>query len=87
VTVRVKPGSAREAVGGDYGDALRVAVTAKPVNGHATEAVLRAIAAAFAVPRSDVTVYSGATGRTEILDISGPPEILKRRLAELRRGA
>lgn len=53
VRVRVKPGAARPVVGGSHGYAgdlaLVVAVTARAVDGAATEAVLRAVAEAFGV--------------------------------------
>ena len=41
ITVRVRPGAARAAVGGRYGQrALKVAVSARPVDGHALEQAL-----------------------------------------------
>lgn len=80
MTVRAKPGASRTAVGGQHGDALVVAVTAKPAGGKATEAVLRAVATAFGVSRSDVTLVIGAASRDKVIDIAGPPEALTQRL-------
>jgi hypothetical protein len=74
VAVRVKPAASRTAVGGRHGDALVVAVTAKPAGGRATEAVLRAIADAFGVRRSSVTLVFGAASRDKVIDIAGPAE-------------
>lgn len=75
IAVRVRPGASRTRVGGSYGDAaapqLVVAVTARAVGGAATEAVLCAVAEAFAVRRRDVRLISGATARTKVLDIAG----------------
>lgn len=71
VAIRVKPGSARTLVGGRHGDALVVAVTARAVDGKATEAALRAVADAFDVKRRDVTLVSGAASRDKVVDISG----------------
>ncbi len=71
VAIRVKPGSARTAVGGRHGDALVVAVSARAVDGKATEAALRAVADAFAVRRRDVTLVTGATNRDKVVDIPG----------------
>jgi uncharacterized protein (TIGR00251 family) len=72
VAIRVKPGSSRTVVGGRYGsDALIVAVTARAVDGKATEAALRAIAAAFGVRRAAVTLVAGATSRDKVVRIDG----------------
>lgn len=68
--VRVKPGSSRTRVGGRHGaDALVVAVTAKAVDGAATEAVLRAVAEALGIPRRSVTLLVGATSRDKVLGV------------------
>lgn len=83
IAVRVKPGASRTAAGGRHGGALVVSVTAKPVRGKATEAALRAIADAFAVPRSSVTLIAGAASRDKVIGIAGTPEALARRLDAL----
>jgi uncharacterized protein len=85
VAVRVKPGASRPVVGGRRGDALVVAVTAKPVGGQATEAVLRAVAEAFGVSRSSVTLVTGMTSRDKVIGITGPPDALATRLEALLR--
>jgi uncharacterized protein len=71
LAVHVKPGSARAVVGGRHGDALVVSVTARTVDGKATEAALRAVAEAFGVPRSDVTLVTGATSRHKVMRVDG----------------
>ena len=84
--VRVRPGAARARVGGSYGDAgaLVVAVTERAVDGKATAAVLRAVAAALGVPRSAVTLFIGATSRDKVLLVADPPADLEARLEALR---
>jgi uncharacterized protein YggU (UPF0235/DUF167 family) len=61
-------------VGGRYGDALVVAVTARAVDGKATEATLRAVAEAFGVRRRAVRLVVGATNRTKVVEISDADE-------------
>jgi hypothetical protein len=85
VALRVKPAASRTAVGGRHGDALVVAVTAKPVDGKATEAALRAVAQAFGVSRSSVTLVTGAASRDKVIGIAGPAQALAERLDELLR--
>jgi uncharacterized protein YggU (UPF0235/DUF167 family) len=79
VAIRVKPGSARTSVGGRYGEALVVTVTARAVDGKATEAALRAVADAFDVKRRAVTLVTGAASRDKVVDIDGEPAALSAR--------
>lgn len=71
VTIRVRPGSAREQVGGSHGGALVVRVHAPAVGGRATAAAVAALAAAFGVPRHAVRLVSGASSRTKVVDVDG----------------
>ncbi len=71
ITVRVRPGSARPGVGGEHDGALVVRVSARAVDGRATDATLDAIADAFGVRRHAVTLIAGATSRTKIVDVAG----------------
>ncbi len=86
VGVRVQPGSPRTVVGGSRGGALLVRVTARPVQGKATEAALRAVAAAFGVRRADVRLVSGGTSRDKVMDIGGDPDSLAARFHALLAG-
>jgi uncharacterized protein YggU (UPF0235/DUF167 family) len=79
-------------VGGERGGALVVRVSARAVDGQATEAALAAVAAAFGLRRRAVTLVAGASSRTKILQVEGAdPAALSRLLAEagpvVKRGA
>jgi len=91
VAVRVKPGASRTRVGGRYegshGPALVVAVTARAVDGAATEATLRAVADALGLRRSTVDLLTGRISRDKILVIDPAPAGLIERIDELRDGA
>lgn len=69
VTIRVKPGSGRTAVGGRYDEALVVRVPERSVDGRATEAALRALAEALGVRRADLRLVTGATSRTKVVEV------------------
>ncbi len=85
LAIRVRPGAAREGVGGVYGEgAVVVKVNARAVDGRATEAALRAVADAFGVRRADVRLVSGATSRDKAVEITGNDEELTQRAAALR---
>ena len=78
ITVRVRPGAPRPAVGGDHDGALVVRVSARAVDGQATAAALAAIAAAFGVRRDAVILVTGAASRTKIVDVAGgDPAVLR----------
>jgi uncharacterized protein YggU (UPF0235/DUF167 family) len=69
-------------VGGRHDGALVVRVSARAVEGRATAAALAAVAAAFGVRRGAVTLVSGATSRTKIIEVAGAdPAVLDRLLA------
>ena len=58
-------------------------VGARAVDGAATEAVLRAVAEALGVRPYEVTLVSGATSRTKVLEV---PDGLQERVAALLDG-
>jgi uncharacterized protein (TIGR00251 family) len=71
ISIRVRPGAGRTAVGGSHDGALVVRVAAPAVDGRATEAALTAVADALGVRRRAVTLVTGATSRTKVVDIDG----------------
>ena len=82
ITIWVKPGSARPGAGGEHAGALVVRVSARAVDGKATEAALAAVADAFGVRRGAVRLVSGAASRTKIVDVdAGDPQVLAALLA------
>lgn len=70
-SVRVKPRASRAGVGGVKEGALELSVTAAPVDGEANDAVVRALAAALGVPRRDVAIVAGDTGRSKVIEVQG----------------
>jgi uncharacterized protein YggU (UPF0235/DUF167 family) len=64
-------------VGGEHDGALVVRVAARAVDGRATEAALAAVADAFGLRRSRVTLVRGPTSRTKVVEVEGgDPETL-----------
>lgn len=53
------------------GDAIKLAITAPPVDGKANEAVIRYLADLFRVPKSSIVIVSGETGRNKLVAIRG----------------
>jgi uncharacterized protein len=81
--VKVHPRARKNAITGVVGDALKLALTAPPVDGKANQAVIEFFADLFAIPRSSVTIASGETSRNKIVRISGLSRtVVEQRLSE-----
>ena len=72
IEVKVKPNARAARVESQADGSLLVSVNAPPVDGKANEAVIRAVAEHFGVPRSCVEIARGASGRKKLLEIREP---------------
>jgi len=68
--VRVQPRSSHDRVAGLLGDAVKIQVTAAPVEGAANHAVVAVIAAWLGIPRRTVAILHGQTGRDKVIEIA-----------------
>jgi Uncharacterized conserved protein len=73
-SVRVQPRASRSEIAGVYGDALKVRLSAPPVDGAANVALIEFLADVFAVGRRDVRILAGETSRSKIVEIEGITE-------------
>jgi uncharacterized protein (TIGR00251 family) len=71
LTLRVAPKSARDAVVGWHGGALKIKVRAAPEGGKANAAVVEVLAEALGVPRAAITIESGHASRDKRVRIEG----------------
>ena len=69
--VRVVPRASKSAVAGEHDGALRVRVTAPPVEGAANEELSRLLAKEFGVPARDVEITSGHASKTKVVRVRG----------------
>ncbi len=69
--VRVQPRARRNAIVGEIGDALKLALTAPPIEGRANEACIEFLAEFLKVPRSSITIAAGETSRNKVIRIAG----------------
>jgi uncharacterized protein len=82
LTLRIQPRASRDEVVGQQGEAIRIRLTAPPVDGAANDALIRFLAERLAVARSAVRLTRGHTGRDKTVDVAGlSPEEVARRLA------
>ena len=83
-SVKVQPRARKNAITGTVGDALKLALTAPPVEGKANQAVIEFLADFFEIPRSSITIASGASSRLKVIRISGANlQSLKERLRSI----
>jgi uncharacterized protein len=77
LTLKVQPKASRNAIEGAVetadGWALKIAVSAPPDKGKANAAVIAALARAFDVAKSRISVTHGDTDRRKIVHIEGDP--------------
>ena len=83
--VHVVPGARRAGVAGLHGAALRVRVTARPLEGAANRELLRLLARALGLRPGDLELEAGAHGREKRVRVRGlPAETVLERLAAVR---
>ena len=69
--VRVTPRASRDAIEGEYQGALKVRLTAPPVDDRANDALRRLLAARLNVPVSAVRILAGVKSRTKRVAVTG----------------
>lgn len=69
--VRVVPRASRDAIAGVHGQALKVSLSAPPVEGAANEALIALLARALSVPKRTVELVRGEQSRTKLVRITG----------------
>jgi uncharacterized protein len=80
-TVKIHPRAKQNAITGELGDALKLSLTAPPIDGRANDACIDFFAKLLKLPRSSVTIASGQTSRTKTIRITGlSAEEIKARL-------
>jgi uncharacterized protein (TIGR00251 family) len=88
LTVRVQPRAARDRVVGVQGEAIKLQVTAAPVDGAANDAVIALLADWLDVRRAAVRLLLGHGGRSKVVEVSSDdPAGLAARVRERLAGS
>ncbi len=72
LSLRVQPRSGQDAFVAPHGDHYKVRITAPPVEGKANAHLLRFLARAFGVGRSQVSLVTGESNRSKGVRIRSP---------------
>jgi uncharacterized protein len=88
IFVRASPGAAKDEIAGlwegaDEEHRLAVKVAAPPDKGKANAAIIKLLAKALGVPKSDLSVSTGETARLKTITIIGDPASLEQALRRL----
>ena len=70
ISVYVQPRASKNEIVGPHGDAIKVRLTAPPVDGAANEALILFLAKEAQIPRSAVRIIAGETSRRKTVEIT-----------------
>lgn len=73
IKVKVLPRSSRTEIAGRENDVYRVKLTDPPVEGRANNALIALLAEKLGVPKRDIEIVSGKTGRLKTIRIRSLP--------------
>jgi len=71
IKVKVLPRSSRTEIAGRGNDVYRVKITDPPVEGRANQALIALLAEKLEVPKRDIEIVSGKSGRLKTIRIRG----------------
>lgn len=69
--IKVQPRASRNKIAGEIGDALKLMLTAPPVDGEANAACINFFSDLFSVPKKSIQILSGHTSRTKLVKVYG----------------
>ena len=69
--IQVRPRARKNAVTGAVGEALKVSITAPPIEGRANHACIVFFAKLLRLPQSSVTIASGLNSRNKVVQVAG----------------
>ena len=67
----IQPRSSRNAVVGVHGDAVKIALSAPPLDGKANKGLFKFLSKYFKLSKSNIQLVSGESSRNKIIHISG----------------
>lgn len=71
LTLHIQPGAKKTEVAGEHGEALKIRLHAPPVEGQANALLIAFLARRLGVPKTAVTLISGATSRAKRVRVAG----------------
>jgi len=69
IKAKIVPGSPKNKIIGAYNDALKIAITAPPVEGKANKKCIAYLAKYFDIAKSKIEIISGQTSKNKLIKI------------------
>ncbi len=69
--IKIHPRGKKNAITGELADALKLSLTAPPVEGKANAACIEFFADLLKLPRSSITIAAGQASRNKLIRVSG----------------
>lgn len=84
LSVRVVPRASKDGIAGVMGgEALKVRIQAPPVEGKANAYLVKFLSKHWKLPRANIEILSGETGRNKRLRIANPTDEMRKELLSL----
>ncbi len=74
LSVQLQPRSSKDEIVGPHGDALKIKITAPPVDGEANAHACRYLSQMFGLSRSNVTMHKGSRSKHKVFLLQGISE-------------
>jgi hypothetical protein len=71
IEIKVQPRSSKNQLAGEQEGALKIKLTAAPVDGEANQALISFLSASFKIPKKNITLLKGETSRHKLVEIIG----------------
>ncbi len=71
ITVFAQPKAAKNEVIGPHNGAVKIKITAPPIEGRANEAIIEFLSELFKIPKRSIQLYRGGTSRNKIFELEG----------------
>ena len=78
LTLHAQPGASKNEIVGLHGGALKVRLAAPAVDNKANAALIELLSEILGVPRSNISITRGTTGRRKVVEVIGGPEMVTR---------
>lgn len=84
LNVHVQPKASANRIAGLHADALKICITAPPVDGKANKAIISFLAQFFSLPKSSIHIDGGQHSRSKRVRVSGlSPNEAREKLSEI----
>lgn len=83
LSFRIQPGAPRNSVAGVASGVWKIRIAAPPVEGKANRELIDYLSEVLDIPKSNIAVVRGETGRDKVVSITGlTPDEVEKRLGE-----